>query len=258
MRRRIAVCASASIESLEIDLVLSDRVVAPGEAYPRAVPGQIRADGFSACQYALRAAINLRGQFVGWAGKEIDLRVAIPGVEPGIAASSPRTATSGYFDSFPSSLVSRVTQTFALPPSGGRESRVTRARNSSLARVCQTASQTIQAMPSHRCPDSRSRSSDAPRRGGVAHRSVRRPRSSARPTPLRHRRRPRADPGGHDRSTIGGENRVAACAGQGVRPDVHACGGPEADPGRQRSVGGFVAPPHGNSPAGEGRDARFA
>ena len=29
------------------------------------------------------AAAIFRGQFVGWAGKEVDLRVAIPGVEPG-------------------------------------------------------------------------------------------------------------------------------------------------------------------------------
>ena len=245
--------ASAPIESLEIDCS-AGRVVAPGEAYPGAVPGQVSADGLSACVYRLR----LRGCQLRSIRRLARQTGRPPCCHPAsnqVSASPPWMATSGYFDSCPSSLVSRVTEPSSLPPSGGREC-ATRARNSSLARVCQTASQTIQATPSSsmsrftfqvvRCATPRRRGSPI---GSPA--SFHRADTFFAITGRRG-----TDPGDDDLSTIGGENRVAACAGQGVRPDVHACGGPE--PTRAVSVASALSSRHGDPSAGEGGDARFA
>jgi hypothetical protein len=67
----------------------------------------------------------------------------------------------------------------------------------------------------------------------------------------------RPDPGGDDLPTIDADNRIAAAAGQGVRPDVHTCGAPETHSRRERSVGGLVVPTDDDPPAGGGRDARL-
>ena len=174
-----------------------------------------------------------------------------------IAASSPRTATSGYFDSFPSSLVSRVTETFCVAWPEGIASH---ARQEQLAGTCclpdgipddprdalsSTSRFTFQVV---RCA--------TPRRRGAP---IGSPASFQRAAhTLRHRRRPRDGSRRprsiHDRRREQGCGlRRAGCSSRCSRlPAVQR-------PTRAVSVPSAALSCHpGNSPAGEGRDARFA